>query len=73
MPKYLSDTVIPGTIKLGTILRFKKLSKEFQGNPLHILLSRLKEIKSTLRNWRNNKNSIHKVIIQLKEEASQIN
>lgn len=31
------------------------LLKVFQRNPLHILLSRLKEIKSALKNWRNEK------------------
>lgn len=51
---------------------YEAMTKEFQGNPLHVLLCRLKSAKNALKTWRKNKSNIHKVIEQIKEEANQI-
>lgn len=48
------------------------LTKDFQGNPLHVLLWKLKTAKAALKSWWKNKYNIHQVIVQFKEEANQI-
>lgn len=48
------------------------LSLEFHGNPLHILICRLKVVKSALKTWMKSKENIYIVVAHMNNEANEI-